>query len=127
MKIKIMIVDDERDVEDLFNQRYRKDLRNNDFEFHFAFSAEDAINYLSTLNPVDVVLILSDINMPGMSGLDLLKLVKVKFPQLKVVMVTAYGDQDNFTKAQNLGADDFITKPIDFVALRERIITLGSA
>jgi DNA-binding NtrC family response regulator len=127
MKIKIMIVDDERDVEDLFNQRYRKDLRNNDFEFHFAFSAEDAINYLSTLNPVDVVLILSDINMPGMSGLDLLKLVKVKFPQLKVVMVTAYGDQDNFTKAQSLGADDFITKPIDFVALRERIITLGSA
>ena len=76
-----MIVDDEQDVESLFTQRFRKDLRSNNLEFHFAFSAEDALNYISTLNPIDIVLILSDINMPGKSGLDLLKEVKNKFPQ----------------------------------------------
>jgi YesN/AraC family two-component response regulator len=123
--IKIMIVDDEQDVESLFTQRFRKDLRSNNLEFHFAFSAEDALNYISTLNPIDIVLILSDINMPGKSGLDLLKEVKNKFPQLKVMMVTAYGDQQNYDKAFALGADDFITKPIDFETLREKIITLG--
>jgi YesN/AraC family two-component response regulator len=123
--IKIMIVDDEQDVESLFTQRFRKDLKSNNLEFHFAFSAEDALNYISTLNPIDIVLILSDINMPGKSGLDLLKEVKNKFPQLKVMMVTAYGDQQNYDKAFALGADDFITKPIDFETLREKIITLG--
>ena len=120
-----MIVDDEQDVESLFTQRFRKDLKSNNLEFHFAFSAEDALNYISTLNPIDIVLILSDINMPGKSGLDLLKEVKSKFPQLKVMMVTAYGDQQNYDKAFSLGADDFITKPIDFETLREKIITLG--
>jgi len=124
--IKIMIVDDEQDVESLFNQRFRKDLRNNNLEFHFAFSAEDALKYISTLNPIDIVLILSDINMPGKSGLDLLKEVKNQFPQLKVMMVTAYGDQQNYDKAFSLGADDFITKPIDFETLREKIISLGT-
>jgi YesN/AraC family two-component response regulator len=123
--IKIMIVDDEQDVESLFNQRFRKDLKSNNLEFQFAFSAEDALNYISTLNPIDIVLILSDINMPGKSGLDLLKEVKNKFPQLKVMMVTAYGDQQNYDKAYSLGADDFITKPIDFENLREKIIALG--
>lgn len=123
--IKIMIVDDEQDVESLFTQRFRKDLKSNNLEFHFAFSAEDALNYISTLNPIDIVLILSDINMPGKSGLDLLKEVKNKFPQLKVMMVTAYGDQQNYDKAFALGADDFITKPIDFETLREKIISLG--
>ncbi len=120
-----MIVDDEQDVESLFNQRFRRDLKSNNLEFQFAFSAEDALNYISSLNPIDIVLILSDINMPGKSGLDLLKEVKNKFPQLKVMMVTAYGDQQNYDKAFSLGADDFITKPIDFETLREKIISLG--
>lgn len=125
--IKIMIVDDEQDVESLFMQRFRKDLKSNQLEFHFAFSAESAIQYLSTLNPIDIVLILSDINMPGKSGLDLLKEVKSNFPQLKVMMVTAYGDQQNYDKAFSLGADDFITKPIDFDQLREKIVALGGS
>jgi len=120
--IKIMIVDDEQDVESLFNQKFRKDLKSNNFEFEFAFSAEAALNYLGSLNPIDIVLILSDINMPGKSGLDLLKEVKVKFPQLKVMMVTAYGDKENYDQAYSLGADDFITKPIDFETLRNKII-----
>ena len=75
--IKIMIVDDEQDVESLFNQRFRRDLKNNNFEFQFAFSAEEAWGFVSNLNPLDIVLILSDINMPGKCGLDLLKEVKV--------------------------------------------------
>lgn len=120
-----MIVDDEQDVESLFNQRFRRDLKNNQLEFYFAFSAEAALNHISKMNPIDIVLILSDINMPGKSGLDLLKEVKSNFPQLKVMMVTAYGDQQNYEKAFSLGADDFITKPIDFETLREKIISLG--
>jgi YesN/AraC family two-component response regulator len=124
--IKIMIVDDEQDVESLFNQRFRRDLKNNNFEFQFAFSAEEAWSFVSNLNPLDIVLILSDINMPGKSGLDLLKEVKDRFPQLKVMMVTAYGDQQNYDRAFALGADDFITKPIDFDALREKINALAA-
>lgn len=122
--IKIMIVDDEQDVESLFNQKFRKDLKSHNLEFQFAFSAERALSYLGSINPIDIVLILSDINMPGKSGLDLLKEVKVNFPQLKVMMVTAYGDKENYDQAYSLGADDFITKPIDFETLRNKIIAL---
>ena len=122
--IKIMIVDDEQDVESLFNQKFRKDLKSHNLEFQFAFSAEGALSYLGSINPIDIVLILSDINMPGKSGLDLLKEVKVNFPQLKVMMVTAYGDKENYDQAYSIGADDFITKPIDFETLRNKIIAL---
>ena len=122
--IKILVVDDELDVEDLFRQRFRKEVRESNFHFNFAHSAEEALTFLSTLNPFDIVLILSDINMPGMSGLQLLKIVKEKYPLLKVIMVTAYGDTNNFETAQSAGADDFVTKPVDFPALKERIRTL---
>ena len=119
--IKVLIVDDEQDVELLFRQRFRKELREGDFNFHFAFTAESALNYLRTLQPFDVVLVLSDINMPGMNGLELLRLIKNDFPDLKVIMVTAYGDEANHQTAITYGADDFITKPVDFNFLKERI------
>lgn len=119
--IKALIVDDEPDVELLFRQRFRKELREGEMEFHFAFSADEALNYLRGLQPFDVVLLLSDINMPGMNGLELLKRVKTDFPTLKVVMVTAYGDDANRQAAHALGADDFITKPVDFKVLRDRM------
>ena len=119
--IKALIVDDEPDVELLFRQRFRKELREGEMEFNFAFSADEALNYLRGLQPFDVVLLLSDINMPGMNGLELLKRVKTDFPTLKVVMVTAYGDDANRQAANALGADDFITKPVDFKVLRERM------
>jgi CheY-like chemotaxis protein len=120
--IKALIVDDEQDVELLFRQRFRKELRKGEMEFHFAFSADEALNYLRGLQPFDVVLLLSDINMPGMNGLELLKRVKTDFPAHKVVIITAYGDDANRQAASALGADDFITKPVDFKLLRDRLL-----
>ena len=122
--IKILIVDDERDVELLFTQRFRKEIRGNEFVFYFAFSGEEALTFMQTLEPFDVVLVLSDINMPGMSGLELLKQIKQLHPDLKVMMITAYGDKKNYDEAMQLGANDFITKPVDFELLKERIIKL---
>ncbi len=122
--IKILVVDDEKDVEALFNQRFRKEIKNNFVDIQFAFSGEDALHYLQTLNPFDVVLVLSDINMPGMTGLELLRLIKKEFSTLQVIMVTAYGDDNNYANAINYGADDFVSKPVDFTLLKEKISSL---
>ncbi len=116
-----MVVDDEQDVALLFRQKFRREIKKGLVNMHFAFSAEDAISYLKTLQPFDVVLVLSDINMPGMTGIELLRIIKSDFPKLHVFMVTAYGDEDNFNNAKASGADDFITKPVDFNMLKERI------
>jgi len=120
--VKMMVVDDEQDVSLLFKQKFRKEIRKGLVHIHFAHSGEDAINYLKTLEPFDLVLVLSDINMPGMTGLELLKAIKSDFPDLTVFMVTAYGDEENFTKAKTAGANDFITKPVDFKMLKEKIL-----
>src|SRR6266849_3561003 len=111
--MKILIVDDEHDVEFLFRQRFRRELREGVLEFHFAFSGEEALAYLKNLTPLDIVFILSDINMPGMTGLEMLKHVKEQFPQLKVCMITAYGDEQNYKIAMEYGAEKYFTKPID--------------
>ena len=116
-----MVVDDELDVELLFRQKFRKELKSGEYDFHFAFNAQDALHYLRTLDPFDLVLVLSDINMPGMTGLELLRVVRDEFPDLRVMMVTAYGDQENFKKAIETGASDFLTKPVDFNQLKEKI------
>jgi two-component system, response regulator, stage 0 sporulation protein F len=121
MPIKILVVDDETDVEMLFKQKFRKEIREDELQFHFAFSGDDALQFMKTLNPFDIVLVLSDINMPGMTGLELLKQTKKLFPYLKVMMVTAYGDQKNYEEAKSLGADEFITKPVDFETLKQMI------
>ena len=123
--LKILIVDDEHDVEMLFTQRFRKEVKNNEVKIDFAFSGEDALIFLGKLDPFDVVLVLSDINMPGMTGLELLKSIKKNFPTLKVMMVTAYGDDNNYKNAMEFGADDFVTKPVDFSILKEKILTLA--
>lgn len=125
--VKILIVDDEQDVELLFRQRFRKELREGFFHFNFAFSAQSALDFLKSLEPFDIVLVLSDINMPGMNGLEMLRLIKKDFPDLKVIMVTAYGDNSNHSTAINYGADDFVTKPVDFSLLKERIQLLSSS
>lgn len=119
--MKILVVDDEMDVETLFKQRFRKEINNNEFEFEFAFSAENAIAFMNQ-HQHEAVLILSDINMPGMSGLLLLKHIKENFknPSPIVMMLTAYGDAENYDEAMKLGADDFLTKPVDFVKLKEK-------
>jgi two-component system chemotaxis response regulator CheY len=118
--MKILVVDDERDIQMLFEQRFRRELRAGVVELAFAFSGEEALTYLSDHHH-EAVLILSDINMPGMSGLELLNLIKQRFenPPPVVMMITAYGDAENYNKAMELGADDFLTKPLDFNILKE--------
>ncbi len=123
--MKILVVDDEKDIKILFEQRFRREIRNGEISFDFAFSGEEALNYMENRKQ-EVVLILSDINMPGMSGLELLKHIKEKYekPPPVVMMITAYGDNENYNQAMQLGADDFLTKPVDFSALKEKIKTL---
>lgn len=120
--IKILVVDDEKDIQPLFEQRFRKEIKSGDMEFKFAFSGEEALQFLEKYLH-EAVLILSDINMPGMSGLELLSRIKARHrePPPTVMMISAYGDQENYKKAMELGADDFISKPVDFVVLKEKI------
>jgi YesN/AraC family two-component response regulator len=117
-----MIVDDERDVEILFRQQFRKEVRDGLIDLCYAFSGEEALEYLKSLSPPDVVCILSDINMPGINGLELLKLVKEKYPQIRVSMITAYGDEYNFKTAMSTGAEHYFTKPIDFVQIKRDML-----
>lgn len=119
--MKILIVDDEQDVEILFKQKFRKELRNKEYELEFAFSAECAIEILNKKGHSDIILILSDINMPGMNGLELLKYIKTNLPHLKVFMLTAYNDEKNFRQAQEFGADNYITKPLNFDEIKKSI------
>ncbi len=124
--MKILVVDDEQDIQPLFEQRFRREIKNGEFKFVFAYSGEEALECLKNYNS-EAVLILSDINMPGMSGLELLKNIKKKHhkPPPVVMMITAYGDQDNYNRAMELGADDFITKPVDFKQLKETIKSMN--
>jgi CheY-like chemotaxis protein len=120
--MNILVVDDERDVQDLFEQRFRKEMNNGSVKFFFAFSGEEALSYLKQHDP-GAVLILSDINMPGMNGFELLKWIKGAgySPPPVVMMITAYGDAENYKTAAQLGADDFLTKPLDFGVLKEKL------
>ena len=117
--MKILVVDDEKDIQSLFLQRFRKEIKNSELEFVFAFSGEEALSTLKEMKQ-EAVLILSDINMPGMSGLDLLEQIKKKYvtPPPIVMMITAYGDAENYSNAKRLGADEFLTKTLDFNNLK---------
>ena len=126
--IRILVVDDELDVKLLFEQRFRREIRDGVFAFAFAFSGEEALVYLRQEHHYsEVILILSDINMPGMSGLELLRHIKQDHPSPPplVMMITAYGDAENYEKAMQLGANDFLTKPLDFAALRQKLLPLN--
>ncbi|HET9823806.1 MAG TPA: response regulator [Chitinophagaceae bacterium] len=120
--MKILVVDDERDIEILFQQRFRREIREKEIDFVFAYSGEQALSYLNQ-HVHEAVLILSDINMPGMSGLELLRQIKQKYDQPPpfVMMITAYGDAENYNQAMRLGADDFLTKPVDFSVLKGKL------
>jgi CheY-like chemotaxis protein len=120
VSVLVLVVDDEPDVEALFRQQFRRDLRAQRFVMDFASSAPDALARVgSTID--SLILILSDINMPGMTGLEMLPKVKEMRPEVPVIMITAYGDADTRRKALENGATDLLTKPIDFVALRQEI------
>lgn len=119
--MKFLVVDDERDVEMLFRQKFRKEILSGLIELEFAFSGQDALDRLQSTQPPDVLYIFSDINMPGMSGLELLNKVKSQYPQFQVSMISAYGDDDNYDKALKSGAKEFFTKPIDFESLKQEV------
>lgn len=121
MSSLILVVDDEPDVEPLFRQQFRRDLRSGRFEMEFALSGALALERIEAASGVSLILILSDINMPGMSGLELLPRAKAARPGVPVIMVSAYGDSDTARRVRDHGADAMITKPIDFAALRGEI------
>ena len=121
MNILVLVVDDEPDVEALFRQQFRRDLRAQRFVMDFAISAADALARIASTIEQSLILILSDINMPGMTGLEMLPRVKALRPDVPVIMITAYGDPETKRKAIEGGAEGLLTKPIDFSLLREEI------
>ncbi len=121
MNSLVLVVDDEPDVEVLFRQQFRRDLRTGRFTMEFAQSAPAALQRIEDATGVSLILILSDINMPGMSGLELLPKAKALRPEVPVIMITAYGDAETKSKALERGAEALFTKPIDFVTLRNEI------
>lgn len=122
--MKILVVDDEADVQPLFLQRFRKEIKNGEYDLSFALSGEQALDFLHDHHS-EVVLILSDINMPGMTGLELLSRIRHDYekPPPVVMMITAYGDEENRTQAVQRGANEFLTKPLDFTLLKEKLTT----
>jgi CheY-like chemotaxis protein len=125
--VSILVVDDESDVADLFRQRFRREVRQGTYSMHFANSGEDALGKLAGGVEQTLIAILSDINMPGMDGLDLLGEIKKRYPELPVMMVTAYGDDERQRRAEELGAAEFLTKPVDFDLLKLRLRQLPNA
>jgi CheY-like chemotaxis protein len=120
--MQILVVDDEPDVQPLFEQRFRKEIRSGEILLAFAHSGEQALTYLAE-HASEVILILSDINMPGMSGLELLRRIRVSYaiPPPVIMMITAYSDEQNYRQAMNYGANDFLTKPLNFAELKEKL------
>ncbi len=127
MSVSILIVDDEPDVAELFRQRFRREARQGTYVMHFAASGEEALGLLSGGIEPQLIVALSDINMPGMDGLQLLGEIKQRFPDLPVLMVTAYGDDERRRQASELGASEFLTKPVDFDLLKQQLRQLPNA
>ena len=123
----ILVVDDEPDVADLFRQHFRREARQGTYVMHFAVSGEQALELLADEIQPELIVILSDINMPGMDGLQLLGVVKLRRPDLPVMMVTAYGDDERRLRARELGAFEFITKPVDFDQLKVQLRQLPAS
>jgi CheY-like chemotaxis protein len=121
MSLNLLLVDDEPDAIELFRQKFRRELRQGEYAIHFATSGAEALELIAANGMLQSILLLSDINMPGMSGLELLAEVKRRWPALQVIMITAYGDAENRRRAMEFGASDFVTKPVDFVELKHTL------
>jgi CheY-like chemotaxis protein len=126
MSVSILVVDDEPDVAALFRQRFRREARDGTYVMHFANSGEGALEQLTQGIEPTLIVILSDINMPGMDGLELLREIKQHRPDLPVLMVTAYGDDERRRRASDLGASEFLTKPVDFDHLKTQLRQLAA-
>ena len=127
MSFSILVVDDEPDVAEMFRQRFRREVRQGTYVLHFAASGEEALDQLSSGVQPELIVILSDINMPGMDGLTLLREIKTRRADLPVMMVTAYGDEERRCRATEAGAHEFLTKPVDFNFLKEQLRRLPTA
>jgi len=127
MSVSILVVDDETDIAELFRQQFRREARQGTYVLHFAYSGEEALEKLAAGIEPPLIVILSDINMPVMDGLELLREIKTRRPDLPVMMVTAYGDDERRRRAGEYGAVEFITKPVDFNFLRTQLRDLSDA
>lgn len=127
MTIRILVVDDEPDVAGLVRQHFRREIRNGQYSFDFALSGEQALHVLRHGVPPEIVMVLSDINMPGISGLELLETVRREWPSVQVCMITAYGDAGTEARVRELGAGGFLPKPVDFARLRQQLADISAA
>ena len=127
MSFSVLVVDDEPDVAEMFRQRFRREARRGTYVLHFAASGEEALDKLTNGVQPELIVILSDINMPGMDGLTLLREIKARRPELPVMMVTAYGDEERRRQAEEAGALQFLSKPVDFDFLKEELRRLPGA
>lgn len=125
--MRLMVVDDESDMQFLFRQKFRKEIKSGEMQISFALSGQSALQIIEELENRSEYFILTDINMPGMTGIELLKKVKSKYPNQKVIVITAYGDEENYNLAKKYGADDYFTKPLKFNQLREKLNYINSA
>ncbi|HSR17102.1 MAG TPA: response regulator [Ignavibacteriaceae bacterium] len=119
--MKLLVVDDETDVQFLFQQGFRKEIKAGEMQIKYALNGISALELIESIENRADYRILTDINMPVMNGIELLKKVKAKYPELKVFIITAYGDEQNFNTAKNLGADDYFTKPLQFDLLKQKL------
>ncbi len=119
--MKLLVVDDEIDVQFLFQQKFRKEIKSGKMQIMYAGNGKSALEILESIENRTEYLILTDINMPGMTGIELLRVIKARYPELKVFMITAYGDEHYFNTAKNLGADDYFVKPLQFEVLKEKL------
>ena len=124
MTARVLVVDDEPDIEPLFRQQFRREMREGLYRLDFCRSGETALHMFDGSAGEEIILLVSDINMPGISGLDLLRIVKTRRPDLPVFMISAYGDADTVSTARERGADEFLTKPVDFAKLRRDIMAV---
>jgi two-component system chemotaxis response regulator CheY len=120
--LKLLVVDDERDIQFLFQQKFRKEIKDGTIQIKYAHNGFSALELIESFENKTEYLILTDINMPEMNGIELLKKIKDKYPELKVFMITAYGDENNYNAAKSFGAEDYFTKPLQFDLLRERLV-----
>lgn len=121
MTIRILVVDDEPDVAELVRQNFRREIRAGVYSFDFSLSGDQALHLLRHGVPPAVVMVLSDINMPGMTGIELLDAIRHEWPEIRVCMITAYGDADTEARVREMGAGGFLTKPVDFARLRQQL------
>ena len=125
--MRLMVVDDESDVQHLFQQKFRKEIKSGEMQINYAFNGRSALDFIESLDNRSGYFILTDINMPEMNGIELLKEIKSRYPLIKVIVITAYGDEQNFNMAKKFGADDYFTKPLKFSVLKEKLNNLSGS